>query len=146
MSLHFIRCVMNLVAVVHVRTHSICFSSSNVSNSQIILVGNLQNTQKIIRALFHFVLLLLAQVLFNLIFLGLTYYMSGLPHEYFRFGLYAVVGLIVSFVAEGMGLAIGATFSITVSTYSTTISVVMTDVAILKLGHFDCLIDCRMEA
>lgn len=42
--------------------------------------------------------------------------MSGLPAEYFRFGLYAVVGLIVSFVAEGMGLAIGATFSITVST------------------------------
>lgn len=41
--------------------------------------------------------------------------MSGLPAESFRFGLYAVVGLIVSFVAEGMGLAIGATFSITVS-------------------------------
>lgn len=41
--------------------------------------------------------------------------MSGLPAEYFRFGLYAIVGLIVSFVAEGMGLAIGATFSITVS-------------------------------
>lgn len=55
------------------------------------------------------------QILFNLIFLGLTYWMSGLPIEYFRFGLYAVVGLIVSFVAEGMGLAIGATFSITVS-------------------------------
>ncbi|XP_031630020.1 ATP-binding cassette sub-family G member 1 [Contarinia nasturtii] len=53
------------------------------------------------------------QILFNLIFLGLTYSMSGLPVEYFRFGLYAIIGLIVSFVAEGMGLAIGATFSIT---------------------------------
>lgn len=41
--------------------------------------------------------------------------MSGLPAEYFRFGLFAGVSLIVSFVAEGMGLAIGATFSITVS-------------------------------
>lgn len=50
-----------------------------------------------------------------MIFLALTYWMAGLPTEYFRFGLYAVVGLIVSFVAEGMGLAIGATFSITVS-------------------------------
>lgn len=60
-----------------------------------------------------------SQILFNLIFLALTYYMSGLPAEYFRFGLYAVVGLIVSFVAEGMGLAIGATFSITVSIHST---------------------------
>lgn len=56
-----------------------------------------------------------SQILFNLIFLGLTYWMSGLPVELFRFGLYAIVGLIVSFVAEGMGLAIGATFSITVS-------------------------------
>lgn len=41
--------------------------------------------------------------------------MSGLPDQYFRFGLYAIVGLIVAFVAEGLGLAIGATFSITVS-------------------------------
>lgn len=61
------------------------------------------------------------QILFNLIFLALTYGMSGLPVEYFRFGLYAAVGLIVSFVAEGMGLAIGATFSITVSLHKFTI-------------------------
>lgn len=52
---------------------------------------------------------------FNLIFLALTYGMTGLPAEYFRFGLFASVGLIVSFVAEGLGLAIGATFSITVT-------------------------------
>lgn len=53
------------------------------------------------------------QILFNMIFLLLTYWMSGLPSEYFRFGLYSCVGLIVAFVAEGLGLAIGATFSIT---------------------------------
>lgn len=46
--------------------------------------------------------------------MALTYWMSGLPAEYFRFALFAAIGLIVSFVAEGMGLAIGATFSITV--------------------------------
>lgn len=57
----------------------------------------------------------LFQILFNLIFFALSYYMSGLPNEYFRFGLFAIVGLMVSFVAEGMGLAIGATFSITVN-------------------------------
>lgn len=49
-----------------------------------------------------------------MIFFALTYWMSGLPTEYFRFALFALIGLIVSFVAEGMGLAIGATFSITV--------------------------------
>lgn len=55
------------------------------------------------------------QIIFNLIFFALTYWMSGLPAEYFRFALFSLIGLIVSFVAEGMGLAIGATFSITVS-------------------------------
>lgn len=55
------------------------------------------------------------QILFNMIFMTLTYYMSGIPMEHFRFGLYSLVGMIVSFVAEGLGLAIGAAFSITVS-------------------------------
>lgn len=55
-----------------------------------------------------------------MIFLALTYWMSGLPADLSRFALYALVGLIVAFVAEGLGLAIGATFSITVS--RTTIS------------------------
>lgn len=55
------------------------------------------------------------QIIFTMIFLVLTYWMSGLPNDIQRFGLYALVGLIVAFVAEGLGLAIGATFSITVS-------------------------------
>ncbi len=50
-----------------------------------------------------------------MIFMTLTYYMSGIPMQHFRFGLYSLVGMIVSFVAEGLGLAIGAAFSITVS-------------------------------
>lgn len=54
-------------------------------------------------------------MIFNSIFLGLVYWMTGLPYELFRFALFTLVGFIVSFVAEGMGLAIGATFSITVS-------------------------------
>lgn len=55
------------------------------------------------------------QILFTMIFLSLTYWMAGLPSDIHRFCLYALVGLIVAFVAEGLGLAIGATFSITVS-------------------------------
>lgn len=50
-----------------------------------------------------------------MMYMILTYYMSGMPMQSFRFGLYSLVGLIVSFVAEGLGLAIGAAFSITVS-------------------------------
>lgn len=53
------------------------------------------------------------QIFFNMIFLSFTYWMSGLPNELWRFMLFSSVGIITSFVAEGMGLAIGATFSIT---------------------------------
>lgn len=40
--------------------------------------------------------------------------MSGLPAELWRFGLFAFIAIVTSFVAEGLGLFIGATFSITV--------------------------------
>ncbi|XP_037935775.1 ATP-binding cassette sub-family G member 1 [Teleopsis dalmanni] len=53
------------------------------------------------------------QVIFNVAFLSITYWMSGLPDEWWRFCLFVAIGLMISFVAEGMGLAIGATFSIT---------------------------------
>lgn len=55
------------------------------------------------------------QIFFNLIFLALCYVLPGLPLEWSRFLLFAFVGMVVSLVAEGMGLAIGATFSVTVS-------------------------------
>lgn len=53
------------------------------------------------------------QVFFNIIFLTLIYWMSGLPNELWRFLLFTFGGIVTSFVAEGMGLAIGATFSVT---------------------------------
>ncbi|XP_017059738.1 ATP-binding cassette sub-family G member 1 [Drosophila ficusphila] len=53
------------------------------------------------------------QVLLNITFMAVTYYMSGLPQQFWRFGIFVAVGLMISLVAEGMGLAIGATFSIT---------------------------------
>lgn len=55
------------------------------------------------------------QVLLNLTFMAVTYWMSGLPEQLWRFCIFVAVGLMISLVAEGMGLAIGATFSITVS-------------------------------
>lgn len=39
--------------------------------------------------------------------------MSGLPHEWWRFVLFASIAVLVSAVAEGLGLAIGSTFSVT---------------------------------
>ncbi|KAL7734879.1 hypothetical protein ACLKA6_011156 [Drosophila palustris] len=53
------------------------------------------------------------QVLLNLTFMAMTYWMSGLPEQMWRFCIFVAVGLMISLVAEGMGLAIGATFSIT---------------------------------
>lgn len=54
------------------------------------------------------------QIFFNVIFLTCVYFLAGLPLEPWRFVLFALVGVIVSAVAEGLGLAIGATFSVTV--------------------------------
>ncbi|KAH8418744.1 hypothetical protein KR222_010077, partial [Zaprionus bogoriensis] len=53
------------------------------------------------------------QVMLNLTFMAVTYWMSGLPEQWWRFCIFVAVGLMISLVAEGMGLAIGATFSIT---------------------------------
>ncbi|KAI8041189.1 hypothetical protein M5D96_005443 [Drosophila gunungcola] len=53
------------------------------------------------------------QVLLNITFMVVTYWMSGLPQQFWRFCIFVAVGLMISLVAEGMGLAIGATFSIT---------------------------------
>lgn len=50
-----------------------------------------------------------------MIMLTIIYWMSGLPTQLWRFGLFASIGLMTSLIAEGMGLAIGMTFSITVS-------------------------------
>lgn len=55
------------------------------------------------------------QIFFNIIFSTLVYFLSGLPSEPWRFLMFAFIGVIVSFVAEGLGLAIGATFNVTVS-------------------------------
>lgn len=55
------------------------------------------------------------QIFFNLIFSSLVYFLAGLPHEFDRFFMFALIGIITSFVAEGLGLWIGATFNVTVS-------------------------------
>lgn len=57
------------------------------------------------------------QILFNMIFSVCVYFLAGLPLEPWRFLMFALVGVIVSAVAEGLGLAIGATFSVTVSNF-----------------------------
>uniref|UniRef100_U5ETU5 Putative integral to membrane n=1 Tax=Corethrella appendiculata TaxID=1370023 RepID=U5ETU5_9DIPT len=53
------------------------------------------------------------QVLLNFIFSALVYYLAGLPYELQRFCLFLLIGNLVSFVAEGLGLLIGATFNVT---------------------------------
>ncbi|XP_017472900.1 PREDICTED: ATP-binding cassette sub-family G member 1 [Rhagoletis zephyria] len=53
------------------------------------------------------------QIFLNMIMLTIIYWMSGLPAQWWRFGLFASIGLMTSLIAEGMGLAIGMTFSIT---------------------------------
>ncbi|XP_044735311.1 ATP-binding cassette sub-family G member 4 [Chrysoperla carnea] len=53
------------------------------------------------------------QLTLNMMFLAMVYFMSGLPNEWFRFTLFALIGNLTSFIAEGIGLAIGSIFNIT---------------------------------
>lgn len=58
---------------------------------------------------------LLFQFIFNWIYLTIMYFMTGIPFGYLRYSLFCANGIIVSFIAEGFGLAIGSVFNIIVS-------------------------------
>ncbi|XP_061390066.1 ATP-binding cassette sub-family G member 1 [Musca vetustissima] len=53
------------------------------------------------------------QLFYNIIFLTLSYWMTGFPFQWWRFAIFVAVGIMVSLVAEGLGLTIGAALSIT---------------------------------
>jgi hypothetical protein len=57
------------------------------------------------------------QILLSMIFLVMVYFMNGLPAEWYRFSLFCLIAITVCLVAEGLGLAIGSVFNVTVSTY-----------------------------
>ncbi|KAF6202720.1 hypothetical protein GE061_003122 [Apolygus lucorum] len=50
---------------------------------------------------------------FSMIFLTTVYALSGLPWQMERFSLFCFIGLTTAFIAEAMGLFIGAVFSVT---------------------------------
>jgi hypothetical protein len=52
-----------------------------------------------------------------MIFLVVVYFMNGLPAEWYRFSLFSLIAITVCLVAEGLGLAIGSVFNVTVSMY-----------------------------
>ena len=58
------------------------------------------------------------QILLSMIFLTLVYFLNGLPNEWYRFFLFCFIAVIVCLVAEGLGLAIGSVFNVTVSIYT----------------------------
>jgi hypothetical protein len=57
------------------------------------------------------------QIFLSMIFLIIVYYMNGLPAEWYRFSLFSLIAITVCLVAEGLGLAIGSVFNVTVSMY-----------------------------
>nr|CAD7412656.1 unnamed protein product [Timema cristinae] len=51
------------------------------------------------------------QIVASLIFLTLVYFLTGMPFQVLRFSLFSLVGILVSFVADGLGMSIGSVFS-----------------------------------
>lgn len=54
-----------------------------------------------------------AMIFFSMIFLSVTYFMTGLPLEIDRFLLFSLIGILTSVTAEGMGFFIGSVFNVT---------------------------------
>lgn len=54
------------------------------------------------------------QVFCSLIYLMITYYMTSQPWQFYRFGLFVAICLMVVFVAQALGLFVGALFSVKV--------------------------------
>lgn len=50
-----------------------------------------------------------------LIYIIITYTMTSQPLEWFRFGLFFVICLMVALVAQSIGLVVGALFNVKVS-------------------------------
>ncbi|KAJ0178424.1 hypothetical protein K1T71_006247 [Dendrolimus kikuchii] len=53
------------------------------------------------------------QITLNVLFCTIVYFMAGVPFDVLRFVVFCVIGNVVSFVSEGLGLAIGSIFNVT---------------------------------
>lgn len=58
------------------------------------------------------------QMFCSLIYLAITYYMTSQPPQWFRFGLFVAICIMVCLVAQALGLLVGALFSVKVSDQS----------------------------
>jgi len=56
----------------------------------------------------------LLKLTLGMMFIAISYYLTGQPMETQRFAAFAAVSLIVAGASEGLGLLIGSIFSITV--------------------------------
>lgn len=48
-------------------------------------------------------------------YVGIVYYMTAQPPEMFRFGMFLSACLLISFVAQSVGLVVGAAMNVQVS-------------------------------
>lgn len=48
-------------------------------------------------------------------YVGIVYYMTSQPPEMFRFGMFLSACLLISFVAQSVGLVVGAAMNVQVS-------------------------------
>lgn len=48
-------------------------------------------------------------------YVGIVYYMTSQPLEMFRFGMFLSACLLISFVAQSVGLVVGAAMNVQVS-------------------------------
>lgn len=56
------------------------------------------------------------QAIFCVIYVSIVYYFTSQPYEWFRFGMFLSACLMISFVAQSIGLVVGAAMNVQVRT------------------------------
>lgn len=59
-----------------------------------------------------------AQAVFCVMYASIVYYLTSQPYEMFRFGMFISACLLISFVAQSVGLVVGAAMNVQVCTYN----------------------------
>lgn len=71
-------------------------------------------------------------------YVGIVYYMTSQPLEMFRFGMFLSACLLISFVAQSVGLVVGAAMNVQVSNKQKMVIIIGLKLIIVILFRTEC--------
>lgn len=71
-------------------------------------------------------------------YVSIVYYMTSQPLEMFRFGMFLSACLLISFVAQSVGLVVGAAMNVQVSNKSKIVIIIELKLIVVFLFRTEC--------